>query len=115
RPVMNQRLNCFNHRDDSRAAPAVSYDRSMRGKRGANVMAIVFLAIGATGSYAWLTIRRGFSAHGEPSAIERVVARQVRSMAVPSRAKTLQNPVPLTDEALDDARAHFADHCASCH
>ena len=87
----------------------------MRGRRGAVVGAVVFLAIGAIGTYAWLTIRRGFSTHGEPSAVERLVARQVRSLAVPSRAKALQNPVPLTDEVLSDARAHFADHCASCH
>ena len=87
----------------------------MRGKRGAVVLTVVFLAIGAITSYAWLTIRRGFSTHGEPSAVERIVARQVRSMAVPSRSKALSNPVRLTDEALGDARAHFADHCASCH
>ena len=58
----------------------------MRGRRGAVVGAVVFLVIGAIGTYTWLTIRRGFSAHGDPSALERLVAR-----------------------------AHFADHCASCH
>ena len=87
----------------------------MAGRRSAVVLAVVFVTIGAVGTYAWLTIRRGFSTHGEPSAIERLVARQVRSLAVPSRAKALQNPVSLTDEVLSDARAHFADHCASCH
>lgn len=79
------------------------------------VAAVAFLAIGAIGSYAWLTIRRGFSTHDEPSGVERVIARQVRNLAVPSRARGLQNPVLLTDEVLSDARAHFADHCASCH
>lgn len=79
------------------------------------MLAVAAVAIVAIASYAWLTIRRGFSAHDRPSAVERVVARSVRSLAVPARAKGLQNPVPLTDEALSDARAHFADHCASCH
>ncbi len=27
----------------------------------------------------------------------------------------MQNPVPLTEEVLAEARAHFADHCALCH
>lgn len=26
-----------------------------------------------------------------------------------------RNPIPLTPEVLDRARAHFADHCALCH
>jgi mono/diheme cytochrome c family protein len=60
-------------------------------------------------------IRRGFSARDEPSRVEALVARSVRRLAVPSRAKGLRNPVPLTPEVLAEARAHFADHCASCH
>jgi len=47
--------------------------------------------------------------------MEAVVARNMRRLAIPSAAKNLQNPMPLTDELLRDARHHFADHCAVCH
>jgi mono/diheme cytochrome c family protein len=60
-------------------------------------------------------IRRGFSARDEPSRAEAFVAGRLRHLAVPSRAKALQNPVPLTPDVLAAARAHFADHCALCH
>jgi mono/diheme cytochrome c family protein len=64
---------------------------------------------------AFLTVRRGFSARDEPSWAEKLVARRVRSLAVPARARNAANPLPLTPEVLADARAHFADHCAVCH
>jgi mono/diheme cytochrome c family protein len=62
-----------------------------------------------------VVIRRGFSARDEPSLAEKFIARRVRSLAVPSRAKRLSNPVALTPEVLAEGRAHFADHCALCH
>lgn len=58
---------------------------------------------------------RGFSAREEPSAVERWVARRVRLAAVPADAANKTNPVPNTPEVLAEARAHWADHCASCH
>ncbi len=60
-------------------------------------------------------IRRGFSAHDEPSRIEASMARAMRHWAVPSDLREAKNPVPLTPQVLAEARAHFADHCASCH
>lgn len=60
-------------------------------------------------------IRRGFSAHDEPSRIETVMARSMRHWAVPSDLREMKNPVPLTPAVLADGRAHFADHCATCH
>jgi len=35
--------------------------------------------------------------------------------AVPADASNKANPVPNTPEVLAEARAHWADHCASCH
>src|SRR5882724_5541879 len=61
------------------------------------------------------TLRYGFSAHDEPTRIEAAVARMVRHWAVPSDLRDRKNPVALTSEVLDEARAHFADHCATCH
>ena len=60
-------------------------------------------------------IRRGFSAHDEPSRVEAVVARAMRHWAVPSDLRGMKNPVPITPRVLADGRAHFADHCAGCH
>ena len=60
-------------------------------------------------------IRRGFSAHDEPSRIEVSMARAMRRWAVPSDLRDAKNPVPLAPEVVAEARAHFADHCASCH
>jgi len=57
----------------------------------------------------------GFSARAKPTAAERVVARLVRHLAIPADARAMRNPVPVSDEALAEARAHFADHCAICH
>src|SRR6266851_183340 len=57
----------------------------------------------------------GFSARAQPTAVEGWIARWFRSAALPSDARALSNPVPNTPEALADARAHWADHCAICH
>lgn len=60
-------------------------------------------------------IRRGFSAHDEPSRVEAVMARAMRHWSVPSDLRDAKNPVPLSPQFLADGRAHFADHCATCH
>jgi mono/diheme cytochrome c family protein len=59
--------------------------------------------------------RYGLSAHDEPTKVEAIVARAVRNWAVPADLRDEKNPLPATPELLDEARAHFADHCASCH
>lgn len=60
-------------------------------------------------------IRRGFSAREQPTALEALVARVARRMATPSSMKNARNPFTATPEVLAEARAHFADHCATCH
>src|SRR5215469_4373951 len=57
----------------------------------------------------------GFSASGQPTPIETRVARWARSAALPNGACARANPAPNTPEVLADARAHWADHCATCH
>jgi mono/diheme cytochrome c family protein len=57
----------------------------------------------------------GFSARAKPSGFERWVARQARSVALPADAKSRTNPLADSPEAMTDARAHWADHCAGCH
>lgn len=61
------------------------------------------------------TLRHGFSARDQPTALEVALARSMRLLAMPRAARTTKNPVPLSDEVLSEGRAHFADHCALCH
>ena len=57
----------------------------------------------------------GFSAREQPTAMERWVARKARDLAMPADANSRTNPVPNTPEAIAGGRAHWADHCFSCH
>jgi mono/diheme cytochrome c family protein len=80
--------------------------------------ALVILAlIGVAGVVAsvWVVADRGLSAREPPSRIEEELARAMRRLATPRALRRAKNPVPLTEEAVARARAHFADHCASCH
>lgn len=62
-----------------------------------------------------LTRARGLSAREDPTSIERWIARRARDAALPAGAKDRTNPIRKTLDVLADARAHWADHCASCH
>ena len=57
----------------------------------------------------------GLSARDEPGALEARLARFVRGLAIPDAVRRRANSVSSTPEAMAEARAHFADHCASCH
>jgi mono/diheme cytochrome c family protein len=78
------------------------------------VVALAFVGLFATALAVWL-ISAGTSARPTPGRIETVAARRLRSVAIPSHVRNRVNPVPLSDELIAGARAHFADHCASCH
>lgn len=67
---------------------------------------------GAVGFYL---LRKGMSAREQPPAPEVWAARLFRHLAVPAADRARKNPVRLTDDLLSRSRAHFADHCASCH
>ena len=77
-------------------------------------MAFVCVVALVTG---WALIRqaRGFSTREQPTGMERWVARQARDTAMPAEAKSKTNPVANSPEVMEAARAHWADHCASCH
>ena len=76
------------------------------------LLALIGLAVIVAG-LGFLTA--GISAKPEPTAVEAAVARQLRSLAIPSAAKNQQNPVPMSREVLDAGMSHWADHCAVCH
>jgi mono/diheme cytochrome c family protein len=60
-------------------------------------------------------VTAGVSARPQPGATETFVARTVRNLAIGWHAGHPANPVPNSEAALAEGRAHFADHCASCH
>jgi mono/diheme cytochrome c family protein len=75
----------------------------------AAVSAIAFLVFIAAGNLG------GFSARSQPSIPERAIARAVRRWAVPAAGRAIRNPLPFSPAVWADGRAHFADHCATCH
>ncbi|HEX7181422.1 MAG TPA: c-type cytochrome [Thermoanaerobaculia bacterium] len=77
---------------------------------------LVLVALVLLGGALFLSLlRRGFSAHDEPSAIEARIARGMRRWSAPADLREESNPLPLTPQVLAEARAHWADHCAVCH
>jgi mono/diheme cytochrome c family protein len=81
---------------------------------GVSIVMALFLIVGIAGA-TWYLVHHGFSARDQPTVIEAYVARRVRRLALPANARDAKNPLPLAPEILAEARAHFADHCASCH
>jgi mono/diheme cytochrome c family protein len=75
---------------------------------------LLLLVIGALVVGAYM-MQRGFSTRTEPMHMEKVLATTIRGGAVPSRYKTMKNPVAATPEVIHDGMAHWADHCAACH
>ena len=80
----------------------------------AGALALAVVAAGS-GLVFLKTRANGFSARAQPSMVERLAARQARAMALPPGARERANPVADSTEVLEEARAHWADHCAGCH
>ena len=80
------------------------------------VLLLGFLAaLAFLGWFGYQSYTTGFSAKEEPNELEALIARQLRHLAIPIENRRLRNPLPLTQDLLKEARAHFADHCALCH
>ena len=47
--------------------------------------------------------------------MEVYLAKTARKLSIPASERDAKNPFPPTTEVLSEARAHFADHCATCH
>ena len=84
----------------------------------ATLRALLMLIVGGcviAGVLAYTVVRRGLSAHEEPSRVEEMVARAMRRLATPQTMRTRQNPVQPTEAVMKQALEHYADHCAACH
>jgi mono/diheme cytochrome c family protein len=79
------------------------------------VSAILVLAVAGAVIVVAGLLRRGISARHPPGSVETFVARQMRHWATPSAMRDAKNPIAATPDVLAEGRAHFADHCASCH
>ena len=75
----------------------------------------LLITLGLLGWLGYQSYTTGFSAKAEPNELEVLIARQLRHLAIPYENRRLRNPLPVTQDLLKEARAHFADHCASCH
>jgi mono/diheme cytochrome c family protein len=85
----------------------------VRAKRIAGFgIGIAVIALLAGASYS---IRRGFGAREQPTALEAWVATTVRRMAIPAGSRRLKNPLSATQANVANGMAHWADHCAVCH
>ena len=77
---------------------------------------LVLVALGVLAAlYGAVLIRRGFSTMDEPSALEKLLARTIRNLAIPAAARHESNPLKAAPEILNEARNSFVDRCATCH
>jgi cytochrome c553 len=79
------------------------------------LLAGLVLALVAFGAGLLFFARRGFSTRAEPSRVEAFLASSARDWSVPAKYNQMRNPVTCSEEVLGEARAHWADHCATCH
>jgi mono/diheme cytochrome c family protein len=82
------------------------------------IVFIIVLVLGTLGAVGWMGYQlfsTGFSAKPQPHALEVLVARQIRHLAIPLEQRNAPNPIPLNPDVMKESLAHFADHCATCH
>jgi mono/diheme cytochrome c family protein len=76
---------------------------------------LVGVAMVGGGVAAYTVASRGLSTRVAPSAIETSIALAMRKLATPRVVREAANPVQPTPAVLEEALAHFADHCSACH
>ena len=88
----------------------------MKPKSYIRTFVVVVLALVGTGFLTGVYIvTTGVSARPQPSRLESITARTLRSIAIRSRVSGITNPVPASEAVIKEGLEHFADHCAVCH
>ncbi|HTL62643.1 MAG TPA: c-type cytochrome [Nitrospira sp.] len=87
----------------------------MKAKLLGAVVIVILVSLSLFGWVGYQLFTTGFSAKTEPHALEVLMARQIRHLAIPIEKRNAANPIPLSAEVLKESRGHFADHCAICH
>jgi len=84
-------------------------------KRWSLILLLLVLAAGLAIGVGVSMLHNGLSAHATPTAMEALLARNARHLAIPANARNEHNPLTPSDQNLQEALAHYADHCAPCH
>ena len=84
-------------------------------KRWSLILLLLVLAAGLAIGAGVSMPHNGLSARATPTAIEAMLGRTARHLAIPANARNEHNAVTPSDQNLQEAMAHFADHCAPCH
>lgn len=72
--------------------------------------ALAIIAVSVSGP-----VRNCCGARREPGPVESRLARSVLKLSMTAQTRDAKNPFGPSPELLQEARRHFADHCASCH
>ena len=84
--------------------------------RAWTIVATVGLFVGllAAATLGAVLLHGGMGTRTEPSRLETMLALKARRLGLRA-SRDKPNPLPASSEILVEGRAHFADHCASCH
>jgi len=78
-------------------------------------VALILLAIAVVAAgYGTVLVRRGFSARGTPSSIEKFAAATALKLAVPSKYRGLPNPFSASLENLSEDRDSVSERFSLC-
>ena len=84
-------------------------------RRATFIVLVGLVLLGAAVAIAASMLHDGVSAKATPTRLEAFLARNARHLAIPANARLTQNPMLDSPEGQQEARLHFADHCAICH
>jgi mono/diheme cytochrome c family protein len=84
-------------------------------KRWTLILILLVLAAGLAIGAGVSMLHNGLSARATPTAMEAMMARNAHRLAIPANARNEHNPIAPSDQTLQEAMTHFADHCATCH
>ena len=79
------------------------------------LVALLALTSAVAVGVVYSIVSRGLSTHEEPSRVEAMLARAMRRWATPQSMRDRANPVEPSEVVLEQAKNHYADHCATCH
>jgi len=78
------------------------------------LLSITVACIATAAAFGWVTIRRGFSARDNPSAIETLIATTARQLAVRSQYRQLTF-APKNHDRIDSCRRLVTHHVVYAH
>jgi len=82
---------------------------------GIIALILVLISLICAGVVVVYAKTQGFSAKAQPSRPERFIAHRLLELSYPTSAKTLNNPLQSTPEALAEGQRHYKHDCSVCH